>query len=130
MLGDCANSMLVRRPHWRGSVNKLLTIRASKVAELVGAAVPYEHFKKVSGVPATKEAIKRLNARLTAHGAPPCLVQSLLFQVAAQDIGTPARRHGLCEAVPYLSQVYAAFALLMQLHSVPWRQTVLPGTDD
>ena len=95
------------RPHWRGSVNKLLTTRESKVAELVGATVPYEHFKKVGGVPATKAAIKKLNARLAARGAAPCLVQSLLFQFTAQDIGTPARRHGLWEAVPYLSQVYA-----------------------
>ena len=70
MLGDCAISMLIRRPHWHGSINKLLTTRESKVAELVGAAVPYEHFKKVSGVPATKAAIKRLNARLAARGAP------------------------------------------------------------
>ena len=58
------------RPHWRGSVNKLLTSRESKVAELVGASVPFEHFKKVGGVPATKAAIKRLNARLAARGAP------------------------------------------------------------
>ena len=70
MLGDCANSMLVRRPHWHGSINKLLKTHESKIAELVGAAVPFEHFKKVSGVPATKAAIKRLNGRLAARGAP------------------------------------------------------------
>ena len=36
----------------------------------MGAAEPFEHFKKVSGVPATKAAIGKLYARLAARGAP------------------------------------------------------------
>ena len=48
----------------------MMTVHEAKVAKLVGAPEPYEHFKKVSGVPATKAAIDKLNARLAARGAP------------------------------------------------------------
>ena len=46
-----------------------MTTRPGELSELLGAAVPFEHFKKVSGVPATKAAIEKLNARLAARGA-------------------------------------------------------------
>ena len=57
------------RPSWNGSLNKLMKAHTNQVTELVGAAEPFEHFKKVSGVPATKAAIEKLNARLAARGA-------------------------------------------------------------
>ena len=59
------------RLHYRGGLRKVIYTHSERLAEVVGAPEPFEHFKKVSGVPATKAAIEKLNARLAARGALP-----------------------------------------------------------
>ena len=57
------------RPGWAGSLLELIKPKASNVQGLVGAAISFEEFKKVSGVAATAAATAQLNARLAARGA-------------------------------------------------------------